>query len=148
MQISFLAGLQPDSICDAATTPTFPKFPFDIFPGICLVCWKIDFLMQKDRLEHYAFLCCVYFPFMAPYKTYLCKWWRICTPDTTLSFFIISLINREDLSYSSKQNQFNQHFISNTKCCLGCFSSWEALGLISWSVSLCKQQTVFMFAVT
>lgn len=47
------AGMEPNALCNAATIPTGAqlhavKFPSDIRPGICFLCWKASSLRRRD----------------------------------------------------------------------------------------------------
>lgn len=143
---------------NAATTPTSTqlcgvKFPFDIFPGICFLCWKTSSLRRRESLVHDASFCFVYSTVMAPYKSCLRMWQRIYTHGTGFFFFTISLRHLKGSSSIPIKAESNQSVsYQQHQMLLRVFFELEALmaslGLISWSASLCKQQTVFMFAVT
>ena len=82
VQTSVPAGTQPDALRSTATTPTSTqlcsvKFPFDISPGICFLCWKKHSLRRRDPLVRYIVIYFVYSTVIVPYKSYLCMWQRI-----------------------------------------------------------------------
>ncbi len=127
--------------------------PFHIFQEFVFFAEK---QVRSGRETHWCAMhvfCFVYFPVTAPYKSYLGMWHRIYTCGTTFSFFRISLRHpKGSFSIPIKAESNQSTFYQQHQTLLRVFFKLEALiaslGLISWSVGLCKQQTVFMFAVT